>query len=102
MGKFSKSKKRYDTLVSRVLFMEFAFVSLAIGIFLLLRYLGSSLVISIIALALLSFSVFCLYICFVTDDKKMVRYAENTGNHEIMLVFIVAAYFIASIVRRIT
>jgi len=101
MGKFSKSEKKYNTLMSRILFVEFAFIALAIGIFLLMKYLGSSLIVSVIAIAFLLLGVICLYICFMTDDKKIVRYAENTGNHEVMLVFVVGAFFIASIVRRI-
>ncbi len=94
-------EKRFDALISRVLFFELA----VFAIFLLWLFLPTSSASSTLIAIILSIGAaiigLCLYACFVLEDNKVIRWANNTGNHELMFAFALLAMGISEVVRRL-
>jgi hypothetical protein len=95
-----RSHKKFDALVSRVLFFEFgvaAFV-LTISSFFLSGGVTSILFVAVSACSL-TISLLCFTASLYFDDKRISIWAENTGNHEILIIFVAAAWGIATVIR---
>jgi len=42
---------------------------------------------------------FCLFCCFASDDKKVIKWAEKTGNHWLLIFLVFIAYGLAAAIR---
>lgn len=95
-----KNRKKFDVLVSRILFFELAISFLAVDFFIM--FINSDINPFTIFLGVLFtiLGLFCLYSCCLLDDSKVKNWAEKTGSHEILIVFVGLAFCIASILRR--
>jgi hypothetical protein len=94
-----KERKKFDSLVSRILFFELAIAAIAIGILVLST---NSIIHPLTILfggTFILAGLFCLYSCFALSDGQVSKWAENTGNHEVMFLFIGLAYGLASLFR---
>jgi hypothetical protein len=101
MGKPVKTRKQFDALVSRILFLELAVTSTAFALIVFYICPVNQITTILSGGGLLIGGIFCIYCCFMPDDKKVIKWAENTGNHEVMFLYIVLAYALAALVRRI-
>lgn len=99
MGKTAKERKKFDALVSRVLFFELAIAAVAIGILVFSANSIAEPMTIIFGGLFIAVGLFCFYPCFALDNKRVSKWAENTGNHEAMFIFVGVAYGVAAFLR---
>ncbi len=99
MGKSVKERKQFDALVSRILFLELGIAFLAVSFLIFFNNPTNETMTIFFGGGFSIIGLFCTYCCFMPDDKKVINWANNTGNHEVMFLFIGAAYGLAALVR---
>jgi Kef-type K+ transport system membrane component KefB len=95
-----KKSKKLDVRVSKILFIELAVMSLLTSFFVLSHNENNEVIASIASAIFFIAGMFLFYPCFIKDERKVISWAEKTGNHEVMFVFIAIAYGISSLFKR--
>ena len=96
-----KKRKEFDERVSRILLFILGSAFLVAGMFV---YSKNTPIILNTA-PFYFFLVFCLFglpfllISLFGKKSTVVKWAENTGNHEVLIIFILLSYGIASITK---
>lgn len=95
-----RQRKQFDELVSRVFLLLIGSVILGVsGVF----FYNSSSLDSATVIVISIFIAIGLSLCFVSlvcSKKTVCAWADNTGNHEILILFILAALGVAYIIRK--
>ena len=96
-----KRQRKYDELVSRVLFIELAIVLIALGgaIYFFekpLPHVGAVL----FCLFFVISGFVSLFFGFFSSQKKIIKYAEKTGDSEFTLLLVILAFAIASLITK--
>ena len=93
-------RKAFDALVSRILFLELGALAALVTLYTVIKNpVTEPLTITFIT-GFLLIGLFCFYIYFGFDDKKVKKWANQTGNHWLMFVFVLLAYGLANVIRR--
>jgi len=98
MGNSSKRKK-FDALVSRILFFELGLLSIAVSS---LVFINNPLTETLTILLFVGFFIVgtsCIFCCFAIDDKRIIKWAENTGNYWLLFLLVLIAYGSATAIR---
>ena len=96
-----KSEKKFSALVSRILFFQLGLFALFVSVAIALWVESVELPIAIICLLFFIGSSVCFYAGCILDDKSVSRWGDKTGNHEILIVFAVLSFFLASLIQRV-
>ena len=98
----SRKKREFDERVSRILLFMLGFSFLSFGIF--FYYTNTPITLNSVpfyfCLGFCLFGLPLLLISLFGKKSTAVKWAENTGNHEILIIFILLSYGIASIYSR--
>jgi predicted membrane channel-forming protein YqfA (hemolysin III family) len=94
----NKSKK-LSFFVSKILFVELGVLFISVGLVVLFNNPTNDLMANFISSIFFILGAYSFYPCFIKDERKVINWAENTGNHELMFIFIAIAYGIASLLK---
>ena len=96
-----KKREELDEKVSRILLFILGSAFLAFGVF--VYYTNTPIILN--SVPFYFFLGFCLlglpllFISLFGKKSTAVKWAENTGNHEVLIVFILLSYGIASLTK---
>lgn len=98
MGSYTKRKK-FDALVSRILFFELGTLFCVVSILVSLNNPLTEIQTILFGTGFLVAGTFCMFCCFTIDDRKVIKWAEKTGNHWLLFFLVIIAYGSASVIR---
>jgi uncharacterized membrane protein len=95
----SSKRKKFDALVSRILFFELGVLFIIVTALVILNNSVTEISAITVSVIFLIIGLFCMYSCFTIDDKKVIRWAEKTGSHWLLFFLVLVAYGMADVIR---
>jgi Kef-type K+ transport system membrane component KefB len=95
-----KKSKKLDVRVSKILFIELAVMALFTSFLVLSNNENNEVISSVVSAVLFIVGMLLFYPCFIKDERTVINWAEKTGNHEVMFVFIAISYGLSSLLKR--
>lgn len=96
-----KEREKFDALTSRIFLFLFGCAVTAIGCFFFSVDHSIDSALSIAGYASTAIGLAIVLSSLLLDDATTIKYAESTGNSEIMVLFVLLAFFFAWCIDRV-